>query len=621
MMDKEGIFQTERKRIANVFADFYEELYAAQPTCIGDANGTVNGAGEDTPEFTKKELLKALKSLKTNRCPDSTGIKAEMLKHGGENLLSALLDLYNKALTGAMELPKSWKTSVITVLYKSGDTTLPQNYRPICIIPLLYKLFAKLLYNRLYPILDRAQCPDQAGFRHNFSTSDHMFVFTMLHEKSEEFQLNSWVAAIDFKKAFDSIDQQHLWTALREQHVPVGYVKILQRLYDGQRAQVKTDKFSRHFGIGRGTKQGDPLSSLLFNALLERVMMSAKGQFAAKKYGIQMGPTESTRITNLRFADDVLLVGRSLNQVSAMLESVYIEAQKVGLQLHPEKTKIITSTGRAQGRPQNRSVNIGSMKIEVLPRTSSIKYLGRQITFGALHESELDSRLRSGWAKFTQHKQELTSKVYSLNDRLRFFNSVITPTVLYGAECWTMTKAMDQVLQRTQRRMLRLMLGQGRRRLEPLHHDAASSGSDVQSNTSKNGQPDDNLDEKLEDNLEPWVDWIKRVTHSVEASLKRLKIKNWVEQAREKKWKWAAKMWAENTNEKWSTISLLWDPQVHFDAPRPSTRRRPARPNTRWSDDIVKATQSISSRQDAQSELWRDPHFWRQHEEIYICRS
>ena len=77
---------------------------------------------------------------------------------------------------------------------------LPQNYRPICIIPILYKLFSKLLYNRLYLILDKAQCADQAGFRHRFSTVDHMFVCTMVFEKSEEFQLNSWIAALDFKR-------------------------------------------------------------------------------------------------------------------------------------------------------------------------------------------------------------------------------------------------------------------------------------------------------------------------------------------------------------------------------------------------------------------------------------
>ncbi len=302
-----------------------------------------------------------------------------------------------------------------------------------------------------------------------------------------------------------------------------------------------------------------------------------------------------------------------------MLEGVYREAQKVGLNLHPDKTKILTSTGRSQGRPSNRHVKIGDMKIEVLPRMSSIKYLGRQITFGSLHEDELDCRLRAGWAKFTQHKQELTSKTYSLNDRLRFFDAVTTPTVLYGAECWTMTKTMDNVLQRMQRRMLRIILGQGRRRLRLSTLDATSSGSDVQSNLSKDEeQPHDVL---AESHIEPWVDWIKRVTRSVEASMQRLKLKSWVEQARMRKWKWAAKMWTDGQDEKWSKISIRWNPQLHYDAPRPSTRRRAARPNTRWLDDIVKITQEVSPNQDAHTELWRDPNFWRQHEDKYIHRD
>ena len=334
-----------------------------------------------------------------------------------------------------------------------------------------------------------------------------------------------------------------------------------------------------------------------------------------------MGANESTLITNLRFADDVLLIGRSLAQLSAMLEAVYKEAQKVGLKLHPDKTKILTSTGRAQGRPSNRHVKIGDMSIEVLPRTSPVKYLGRQISFGALHEDELDCRLRSGWAKFTQHKQELAGKSYSLNDRLRFFNAVITPTVLYGAECWTMTKTMDGMLQRTQRRMLRIILGQGRRRLHMTAHELTSSGSDVQSNKGQDEEQQANeSDEDVEDHLEPWVEWIRRVTHSVEASLRRLDIKSWVEQARMKKWRWAEKMWTGAEDEKWSKISFLWNPQIHYDAPKPSTRRRAARPNTRWLDDIVKITQEVSPHSNAQTELWRDPNFWRQHEDKYVYR-
>ena len=81
MKDKHGNTQTERKRIADVFAEFYEELYAAQPveTDRVDTNEVLNSETEQIPPFTKDELVKAVRTLKTDRCPDSAGIKAEML--------------------------------------------------------------------------------------------------------------------------------------------------------------------------------------------------------------------------------------------------------------------------------------------------------------------------------------------------------------------------------------------------------------------------------------------------------------------------------------------------------------------------------------------------------------
>ena len=597
------------------FTEFYEELYSS----TRDAEQNEETGNTPVTAFMRTELVSAIKGLKSNKCKDTAGIKAEMLKMGGESLVDVLLELYNRVVTQTMEIPKSWKHSVITVLYKSGDAMLPQNYRPICIIPILYKLFSKLLYNRLYPILDKAQCADQAGFRHRFSTVDHMFVCTMVFEKSEEFQLNSWIAALDFKKAFDSIDQKYLWQALGEQEVPKGYIDVLRNLYRNQSAQVKTDKMSRKFTIEKGTKQGDPLSSLLFNSLLEKMMTTVKTKIFGKKYGIQLGSSDSSRITNLRFADDVLLIGRSLTQITSMLEEVYKEAQACGLQLHPEKTKIITSTNRTEGRPRNRNVKIGDMKIEILTRDTAIKYLGRKISFGEYHEDELASRIRAGWAKFAQHKQELTSKHYSLNDRLRLFTSVITPTVLYGSECWTMTKIMDNALKTTQRKMLRMILGHGRRRVQANTVEPESSGEDVQSNASNTVKPEDEPSVEPVDELEPWVDWIKRVTYHMEGRLQNLKMRSWTEEARLRKWKWAQNLFTGEHSDRWSVKALHWNPQVHFDRPKPAARRRPTRPKLRWLDDILKISRDASDT--SAEEVLKELDFWTQCQDLYIKRA
>ena len=168
---------------------------------------------------------------------------------------------------------------------------------------------------------------------------------------------------------------------------------------------------------------------------------------------------DETRLTNLRFADDLLVVGSSLKQVTEMLLILQAEAGKCGLKLHPEKTKIISSTNR-QNRPRSKYAHVGEMKIEVLARTGEINYLGRQITFTDAQRAELKKRLRGAWAKFMEHKDELTKKVYALSDRLRLFDAVITPAVLYGAETWTLTKELERALRTAQRRMLRAILGQ-----------------------------------------------------------------------------------------------------------------------------------------------------------------
>ena len=82
----------------------------------------------------------------------------------------------------------------------------------------------------------------------------------MLNEKSDEWGLPIWAAGIDFQKVFDTVEQEENWRALEEQQVPVQYIQIFKRLYEGQTGVVVTGRESGAFRMTRGTKQGDPAS-------------------------------------------------------------------------------------------------------------------------------------------------------------------------------------------------------------------------------------------------------------------------------------------------------------------------------------------------------------------------
>ena len=128
------------------------------------------------------------------------------------------------------------------------------------------------------------------------------------------------------------------------------YVDTLERLYRSQTGQIVADRKSKRCAIKNGTKQGDPLSPALFNALLEVVMRRLKEKWLRSKWGLRLTSTVPMQfLQNLRFADDVLLIGRTMPQIRGMLEDLSREAAKVGLNLHFGKTicfiKFASETG------------------------------------------------------------------------------------------------------------------------------------------------------------------------------------------------------------------------------------------------------------------------------------
>ena len=200
---------------------------------------------------------------------------------------------------------------------------------------------------------------------------------------------------------------------------------------------------------------------MLHSAFFRQVFNQIQPRWRQKGWGIRLGTSSNDLLCNLRFADDILLLATSRYQLKRMLEDLITATREIGLEMHNGKTKIL----RMDGCVQNSSafMEVAGMKIEVLSKGSSTMYLGRLLSVDAVHDTELDHRLEKAWNNFFAHKAQLCNRSFRLRDRLRLFESVVTSSVLYGSGCWTMTQSREQKLRITQRKMLRWIVGVGRK--------------------------------------------------------------------------------------------------------------------------------------------------------------
>lgn len=338
-----GITVTDQHDIAEVFATFYERLYSSTEVGVERAPFATSSAIEP---FTANELILAIRKMKRGKCADESGIIAEMLKDGSSALCECLIDLFNDVLDPEKLPPDNWKRTKLVVIFKKGAPKLvKQNYRPIAILPILYTVFSRMVCDRILPALNRNQSAEQAAYRKDFSTEDHLISLTLLVEAAKEWNQPVWIGLVDFEKAFDTVEHEPLWSVLLDQGVEPGYVQLLRKLYAGQLAYVHAEACSRTFPLLRGVKQGDPISALLFIAVVEACMRTLKMKWynanrrrKGPLFGLQVDGAEET-LTNLRFADDLLLLAQSMSDVGKMLNHLQAEMRKYGLKLNADKTQ------------------------------------------------------------------------------------------------------------------------------------------------------------------------------------------------------------------------------------------------------------------------------------------
>ncbi|KAK6744979.1 hypothetical protein RB195_011594 [Necator americanus] len=121
----------------------------------------------------------AIMSVKNRTAPGPGRIRPEQLKNLPPLLINTLARLFTRYLSEC-KVPKQWKTSKTVLLYKNGDPHDIGNYRPICLLYAIHKLFTRVILNTIEIVLDEGELCEQAEFRKGFSTIDHIHTVSKL---------------------------------------------------------------------------------------------------------------------------------------------------------------------------------------------------------------------------------------------------------------------------------------------------------------------------------------------------------------------------------------------------------------------------------------------------------
>ena len=133
----------------------------------------------------------------------------------------------------------------MVIFVKKGNRKDIKNYRPICLLSNMYRLFTKIITTRLEKKLDENQPREQPGFRSKYSTTDHIHAINQLKQKCREYNVPLCVALVDYEKAFDSVQTQAILTSLQEQGIESVYIEIMKDIHTDNSVTVHLHKIEK----------------------------------------------------------------------------------------------------------------------------------------------------------------------------------------------------------------------------------------------------------------------------------------------------------------------------------------------------------------------------------------
>lgn len=430
--NKDGKILTESKEVLYRWKEYIEELYDKSGKPEELPIGPEETEGEDNgPDIIREEVEEAIKFLKNNKSEGIDNIPAEIIKNLGERATKELFhicqEIYN---TG--EWPKDFTKTIITPIEKKVNALECKDYRTLSLLCHASKIMLRILKKRIEGKVEAVNFlgEDQFGFRKGRGTRDAIGVLRVLGERSLEHGRDVYICFVDYEKAFDRICWKKLFNALERLGVDWKDRRLIRNLYMEQAAVIRIDgELSEPGIIGRGSRQGCPLSPLLFNIYIEELVREALENVNT---GVKVG---GRLIQAVRFADDQAMVADSLKGLQEMMNRLNETSEKYGMKINVGKTKVMSITKNDYPCPDLK-MTINGQKIDTV---KNFCYLGSVITEDGRCHAEVQRRIAMGKLAFN-NRGELMRRGLNKDLKKRLVKTLIWSVVLYASETWTLRK-------------------------------------------------------------------------------------------------------------------------------------------------------------------------------------